>query len=61
MYLCSGILDNGDAFGVSVSAMADSNGDGVGDLESGLMEMTMEALIEAQSTSFFQVHIVVNK
>jgi hypothetical protein len=33
--LCSGILDNGDNFGFSVSAMADSNGDGVGDLAVG--------------------------
>ena len=29
--------------------------------QSGLILMTMEAIIEAQSTSFFQVHIVVNK
>jgi len=33
--LCSGILENSDSFGVSVSAMADSNGDGVGDLAVG--------------------------
>ena len=33
--LCSGILDNDNLFGGSVSAMADSNGDGVGDLAVG--------------------------
>jgi hypothetical protein len=33
--LCSGILDKSDYFGSSVSAMADSNGDGVGDLAVG--------------------------
>jgi hypothetical protein len=32
---CSGILDNADLFGYSVSAMADSNGDGVGDIAVG--------------------------
>jgi len=31
----TGILDNSDSFGISVSAMADSNGDGVGDLAVG--------------------------
>ena len=35
MDLCLGILDNSDCIGVSVSAMADSNGDGVGDLAVG--------------------------
>ena len=33
--LCSGILDDYEYFGRSVSAMADSNGDGVGDLAVG--------------------------
>ncbi len=35
--LYSGILDNSDKLGVSVSAMADSNGDGVGDLAVGAL------------------------
>jgi hypothetical protein len=34
--LCSGILDSFDDFGNSVSTMADSNGDGVGDLAVGV-------------------------
>jgi hypothetical protein len=33
--LCSGILGDSDRFGFSMSAMADSNGDGVGDLAVG--------------------------
>ena len=36
--LCSGILGSSVFFGSSVSAMADSNGDGVGDLAVGSMQ-----------------------